>query len=699
MKALVRWLWSARPILVLGLVSIVWMMLGPRVVYAGACYGPLVPDLGACADTHLYNTWKSLTSNTWQINRFLLIGAYQLHQLRWWLVDGVFLTAYSALESLIGPVIAPIAAFVLSLILLSMIALPLLGRMFGSLRQIFILLIVGSVLLVQVGPLVADVDRWRVTLAGAMFEDLNIEVPSRLFGPESGSALPAYALYIDATCGGQEMRRQSISAMTLADTAAAMVGATHTDIHCPQDNQFEFVDLPMSWYEPHRMDFAYNGDIGYVSEPSERATYMAKIQSGFTRSALTIIPSFVAVLEELIHLVFALAMICLGMSFPFLFIVSFFQQSFAAFGQFIMGIMQVIKVSAITSFCLSLLVLLLVSAANTADAIAYIGLSALSATVLSWMVVIALFTLKDSIETASASVSAATGYNPQQPIEAVQQGVGLAAAATVGAVTGGVGAAAIGAGALAAGGSASYVLGSMAGSNRGLAQVGGLAAAMGGMNEDMERGIATSAFYSDKPQLGVQRVRAMRSDIAAQSPTDTSSTTNGSAAPPREPTQRLTRSVAARQPYVVHSDDGGMSRQPRHTNAQDATQRLSEPHLSLTPAGQVATAVHHDTADDFQECVAAQQETNTARDAMRVAQHHYAAAEDAPQSTQHHYMRRLGEHISRYSAARATEKQRIAHYQAKVRDEISKGNLSPEEEERTYQHLVQRLARKEQNNA
>src|SRR5262249_37495396 len=95
----------------------------PRWVYAGSCNGDLVPDISACLDATNYNAWKGLAVLGWNLNRLLLIGAYQLDQWRWWLTQNVFLSVYTAIVAFVGPLVAPVATLAMTLAVLGVLLL------------------------------------------------------------------------------------------------------------------------------------------------------------------------------------------------------------------------------------------------------------------------------------------------------------------------------------------------------------------------------------------------------------------------------------------------------------------------------------------------------------------------------------------------------------------------------------------------
>ena len=354
-----RALWSHRA---LPFSLALFAALLPTWAFAGSCNGGYIPDVGACVDATNYNVWKGLAVLGWNANRLLLIGAYQLDQWRWWLVQNVFLSVYNAIASFVGPLIAPVATLAMLLALLCVLLLPLTGRVQAlNIRQILVLLMLAPLLLAQSGPWLIDVEQARTQTVASILGGVSTSVPPSLFGPAATDTdmLPASPLY-PASCGGTALVRggPGNTVMGLDDAAAAVLWATAIDIHCPQQAGSEHPELPSRWTEPKPSgaDYAYNGDLGDVDNAQLRADYIAKIQAGTTRAVLALLPSLLALTQRLIDLLFALGLIVVWLALPIAFLTAFFQQTYAGLTRLAAGALQVFKVSVVVSVLLDILV-------------------------------------------------------------------------------------------------------------------------------------------------------------------------------------------------------------------------------------------------------------------------------------------------------------------------------------------------------
>src|SRR5690606_5583459 len=100
----------------------------------------------------------------WQANQALLGLAYTLDQMRVWIVDTAFRSAFQAMvQAVIDPLVAPVAVIALIAFGLSFLLLPLLGQgaIIGNVRQIVTLAMAAPVLLASAGPLLADIEKAR----------------------------------------------------------------------------------------------------------------------------------------------------------------------------------------------------------------------------------------------------------------------------------------------------------------------------------------------------------------------------------------------------------------------------------------------------------------------------------------------------------------------------------------------------------
>ncbi|HEU4325397.1 MAG TPA: hypothetical protein VFS21_19795 [Roseiflexaceae bacterium] len=495
-------------------------LLWPAQALAGTCSGGLVPDLGACVDSTNYSFWRGVAISLWQLDRLLLIAAYQLDQIRWWLVATVFQAASTQITAALGPYIAPLGGLALTIALLAIIAQPATGRpVVGNIRQILVLLILAPTLMVQVGPGLAALEQIRVEIASALFGDLSVRAPSALFGPSASDAdmLPARPLY-PASCGGSQVRRPGATGLTTADAAAAALWADAIDIHCPR--QRANPALPALWFEPAPAGagYAYAGDLGDVDSAQQRSTFIAGIQTATTRAALGLILCGLAVLDRAIQLIFTLCLVALFVGVPVTLLYAFFQDSFAGIAQLISAAAGILKVSWGVSFLLNLVATCLLAATALRDGAAVIGFGGAALLLVVWLGFVALKALGDCLGALSGSLGEASGLDARQPVQAAQSAASAVAGTAVsvagGVATGGASMALSGFAAAASGANAEYSLGAALSGSKPFAQAGALASAMGLLSPEMEQGLYTGSVMGRGDLLSMRTQRQVRADQA-----------------------------------------------------------------------------------------------------------------------------------------------------------------------------------------
>jgi hypothetical protein len=120
---------------------------------AWAACGPL--DMGACIDNAEYSFYYLVASIAWNVNRWLLLLAYQFDQLRAWLVSVAFSGAYQWLTSFVQPIYIPIATAALMLAAILFMLVPLTGESgIVNLRHVVVWAVMTPVVLTVAGQLV-----------------------------------------------------------------------------------------------------------------------------------------------------------------------------------------------------------------------------------------------------------------------------------------------------------------------------------------------------------------------------------------------------------------------------------------------------------------------------------------------------------------------------------------------------------------
>ncbi|NTU84417.1 MAG: hypothetical protein HGA45_34480 [Chloroflexales bacterium] len=465
------------------LISLVLLAAFPRPAWA-AC-GPL--DMGACVDNAEYSFYSLIASIAWNINRWLLLLAYQFDQLRAWLIGVAFSGAYQWLTSFIQPVYVPIATAALMLAAILFRLVPLTGETgFVTIRHVMLWAILTPLLLAVAGQMIGQAEQVRSDVSAQLFTQMSHVAPGAIFGA-SGSDMPAPAPLYPANPCGSTLTRSS-AGIALDALAATLMYADAGDIHCP-DARGPSRDIPDGFYrEPP--SYAYDGYVGDLDSSVERRGWVEGMQRGMNRLLQGIIPSFLAVLESLIHLVFSLSMAVLWLSLPIGLIFVWFQQTASPVTALLQRAASVLIVSWTSSMLMGFLSAALVAAADLGNAGAYTGMAFGALFLMGYLCIVAMTTLWKSIGTIEQTALNATGMSVTQPMQLAAQ---LATTTAAGAVSGGaayLGMAAAGSTAFAQSQGASlpdrvsYTASAMVGRIPGMGSVGEVAAAMGWLDTD-----------------------------------------------------------------------------------------------------------------------------------------------------------------------------------------------------------------------
>ena len=455
----------------------------PRPAWA-AC-GPL--DMGACVDNAEYSFYYGIASMLWSINRWLLVLAYQLDQLRAWLITVAFTSAYQWLTAFIGPVYAPVAIAALTLAAILFMLVPLTGESgFVSMRHVITWAVLTPLILTVAGQLIAQAEQLRSDVSSRLFTQMSAATPGAIFGAPGTDMPSPTALYPSNPCGSTLSR--TTAGLGMDALAATLLYADAGDIHCP-DARGPSRDIPDGFYrEPPA--YAYDGTVGDLDSAVERRGWVEGMQRGMNRLLQGLLPSLLAVLESLIHLVFSLSMALLWLSLPIGLIFVWFQQTAAPVTSVLRRAASILLVSWTSSIVMGFLSAALLAAAQLGNAGTYTGMAVGGLFLMGYLGFVALTTLWKSIGTIEQAALQATGLTLTQPL---QQAAQMTTAAVTGVATGGaayLGVAAMGAAAAAQsrdaapGQRATYTAAAMAGRLPGMGAVGEVAAAMGWIGTD-----------------------------------------------------------------------------------------------------------------------------------------------------------------------------------------------------------------------
>ncbi|HEU4327414.1 MAG TPA: hypothetical protein VFS21_30025 [Roseiflexaceae bacterium] len=556
-----------------------WMLLGglgvtaiatvwPRAALAG-CRGDgglAIPDFGACVDAVQYNAWRGLALWFWQGDQALLLGAHQLDQLRWFVVERLFLTLYQTLVNFLEPLLGSLASLALTLALFALMLVPVFGEViFGSVRQILILLILLPVLFASLGPWVVEGERLRASVASDLFRSLPPDLPSSLFGARAAPDRDMRAVTpLDYTACGDAGVVVPRTGVGVQDLAAALLWADWRDIACPQRAGSELPEFPALWSRPapEGAGYLYPGDLGDLNDAHLRAQYIAGAQQAVARASWALIPAMLALAEAGIQFTLSLCTVLLALAGLLSSVAALFQRRLSGLVVFVQGAWRVVQTGILSSLLLGFFTLALLAAASAGSAASCFALAGVSLVLAVCLLLIALWICKDCFLLAGAGI----GMNSGQAAAAAGTVLGsLPTSAgmlggSVGALTPSLQPALAGASALAAGAGLLYAAGySLANSRSPLARAGSLAALMRGNPAGrFAQGVRAGATTHGSP-LSPHAIQRVRRDVAAQQ-------ARSAAQPGALPAPASAASPTPAVSGAARSSTGGAP--PRRVNAQ-----------------------------------------------------------------------------------------------------------------------------------
>lgn len=530
------------PLVLLAFCSILLQLLLPRHAYAGC--GPT--DLGACVDAAMYDSWFGLASFMWtSIDAPILQAAFMIDVFRDWLINVAFTSLYQLLSQLIRPLFIPFAVLAIIGGYIMLALMPLIGHTrLMNLRHVLKWVILGPVLLTASGSMIAEVEKIRVGLGSVIYSQVSAVAPGAIFGVKAEDFAEAQPLYGGDPCGTGPLVRPSgfiTSTLRMDDLAAAMLWANAQDIHCPgHAGQDVPQGVPDDFYKesPDGPGYAVPWSVGERNDASERRAAIMGIQQGFSRLMLGFLPCIIALIESIIHLFFALALIALWIGLPFAIIFVFMEESSVSIAVLFKQGFSVLKTSWFCSFVLAVLFATMKASADQQNAGAYAAVSFLSFGIMLFLVWVGLRTVWGSVQVLNTSMMMSTGVSVTEPLEMAGKAATTAAGVATGVATGGITTAATALAAHNQTGSGRYTAGSVLGRIGPLAQVGEVAAAMGWVkDEELVAGLHAG-------QRSTQGGRSMRLQMEHDA-----RRTNAEGFTYREAAQerRLTRKVKATQ--------------------------------------------------------------------------------------------------------------------------------------------------------
>ncbi len=506
----------------LGLLAALSALLSVRPAFAG-CTGNYLPDIGACVNAVEYNAWRGLALWFWQGDQALLLGAHQLDQLRWFVVERLFLTLYQTLVAFLEPLLGPLASLALTMALFALMLVPVFGEViFGSVRQILILLVLLPVLFASLGPWVVEGERLRASVASDLFRSLPPDLPSSLFGVRAAPDRDMRAVTpLDyAACGdaGVVVPRAGVG---VQDLAAALLWADWRDIACPQRAGSELPEFPALWSRPapEGAGYLYPGDLGDLNDAGLRAQYIAGAQQAVARASWALIPALLALAEAGIQFTLSLCTVLVALAGLLSSVAALFQRRLSGLVVFVQGAWRVVQTGILSSLLLGFFTLALLTAASAGSAASCFALAGVSLVLAVCLLLLALWICKDCFVLAGAGLGMDSGQ------AAAAAGTVLHSLRTSAGMLG-RGAASLapnlqpalaGASALAAGAKLPYAAGySLATSRSPLARADSLATLMrGNPAAPFVQGVRAGAATHGNP-LTPRAIQRVRRDVTAQ---------------------------------------------------------------------------------------------------------------------------------------------------------------------------------------
>ncbi len=390
------------------------------VVLFGLLYVALFPhrasacdtfDVGCPVDVGIYSLIVGVSEGLWAWNRSMLYLARLIEGLRVWLIGDVLGTA---LDATIAGIKFPFwiavgiawIVFTVSFLLQAVVRLDWVDLRKGIRNAIF------AVILFQIGSqAMAGMEQIRI-MVGQGFQSIgatSVSNATTQLGFYVGSATSRgdtieqpHSIYDGAdTCPGVDLTRTNTQSMFMNDYLANFLFADAHDIHCPSGAG---PALPDNFVNTFQIDT--NQISNEDADARARRTILARM--GLSRQAQAVLPTVGAVLEQVMHLTFALALASLWFGLVISMMFSLFLPTEGMFKAQIDGMLATLKASWLATFWVGIGLSLVAMAAATGNALAVNGISI-------GMFVVYIFQIRGAILTlraAMVSTSATLGQAP-----------------------------------------------------------------------------------------------------------------------------------------------------------------------------------------------------------------------------------------------------------------------------------------------
>lgn len=315
---------------------------------AGAAACELV-DPGCYIDAFAHGQIHELSLSVWQINRAGLILARWIEDMRGWLIDSMLVTAFDSLKlpALIFFHLALIAAwmiFVISYMVQSLIDLRWVDIR-RAMRPVLL-----AYLIYQFGGTLLKESEYARQVGSALLQQAGQSAVQAAGAPKVPTATdrvadmpPITGLYRAATCA---TTARQVDLLALNDYAAHYLQADGEDIHCAG-----IFALPTSF---RTRFFSAGNNVANVNDGTARQLLVSQAAQGTLRQITGLFMTSGAVIEQLIHLLFALALALVWFGLLISLVFAVFLPTEALFAQQIRAMLAVIRASWLASLLLGI---------------------------------------------------------------------------------------------------------------------------------------------------------------------------------------------------------------------------------------------------------------------------------------------------------------------------------------------------------
>lgn len=353
----------------------------PQRAWAAGCGAT---DPGACMDNALYQGVLMIMAFLWDINQTFLLLARNVEALREWLVGDMLGTAFDAV---VAGIQFPfwIAAAIAWLLFVIGYFLQMLvdGLNWINLKRCIqygglavFLFHVGSQAMAVTEELRVSVGQGFASIAGSSASSSTTTL--NFYAANDSSMDSPHTIYGDDPCPGMATKR-AVAGMYLNDYTANYLWADAKDIHCP-DKPEGRADVPAEFanrYAPPPMQIDYE-------DPAERQRKINLAWTGVSRMGWGLLLVFGALVEQVMHLLFALALASTWLGLLIALLFALFVATEGMLKAQITGIITTLRVSWLASFWMGLALSVLNLAARSGNGLIVGGVGLLALGLAVW---------------------------------------------------------------------------------------------------------------------------------------------------------------------------------------------------------------------------------------------------------------------------------------------------------------------------